>query len=131
MRPSREEQATAYQTAGTVPVLQDAEGQAIQRNFVHVDDLVSAALTALDHPKARQELFNICMDEPVNYQIADHLYNAVYQALAYEYHSTWLDNAKAKFLLGWRPQVDTTTLVDRSWDYQRSADDPRKVWYPG
>ena len=39
----------------------------VKRNFVHVDDLVSAILLAIDHPKARQQLFNICMDEPVDY----------------------------------------------------------------
>ena len=37
------------------------------RNFVHVEDLVSAILIALDHPAARQQTFNICMDEPVDY----------------------------------------------------------------
>ena len=115
------EQAQTYQAAGTVPILQDAQGHAIQRNFVHVDDLVSAMLIALDHPKARQELFNICMDEPVNYQaVADHL--ATTRGLPSvgvptEYHSTRLDNAKAKFLLGWRPQVDTIELINRSWAY--------------
>jgi UDP-glucose 4-epimerase len=40
----------------------------VQRNFVHVSDLVAAILLALDHPKAHQQTFNICMDEPVDYQ---------------------------------------------------------------
>ena len=39
----------------------------LKRNFVHVDDLVSAILAAIDNPRARGELFNICMDEPVDY----------------------------------------------------------------
>jgi nucleoside-diphosphate-sugar epimerase len=47
------------------------------------------------------------------------------------YHSTWLDNAKAKFLLGWRPRYDLKKMVDAAWAYQRGSDDPRKVWYPG
>jgi nucleoside-diphosphate-sugar epimerase len=129
------EQADAYLATGTVPILQDADGTAIQRNFVHVDDLVAAMLIALDHPKARQQLFNICMDEPVDYQVvADHLAatrDLPSVGVRTEYHSTWLDNTKAKFLLGWRPTVDTTTLVDRAWDYERAADDQRKIWYPG
>jgi UDP-glucose 4-epimerase len=45
----------------------DPEAVPVKRNFVHVDDLVSALLAAIDHPKARQQLFNICMDEPVDY----------------------------------------------------------------
>ena len=33
-------------------------------------------LTALIHPKARQQTFNIAMDEPVDYRVvADHLKN--------------------------------------------------------
>jgi len=47
------------------------------------------------------------------------------------FYSTWLDNAKAKFLLGWRPQFDLARLIDGAWNYQRSEEEPRKVWYPG
>ena len=63
---------------------------------------------ALDHPKARQQTFNICMDEPVDYgELAEHLQRRAACPVASEtpYHSTWLDNAKAKFLLGWRPAL--------------------------
>ena len=38
---------------------------------------------------------------------------------------------KAKFLLDWKPQIDLKQLIDKAWDFQRAADDPRKVWYPG
>jgi UDP-glucose 4-epimerase len=47
------------------------------------------------------------------------------------YHSTWLDNTKAKFLLGWRPEWNMKRLADAAFDYERSPKDPRKVWYPG
>ena len=47
------------------------------------------------------------------------------------YRSTWLDNAKAKFLLGWRPRYDLEKMIEAAWGYQRAPDDPRKVWYPG
>ena len=111
-----EEKASVYREAGTVPVMLDAEGKSIQRNFVHVEDLVSAILTALDHPKARQELFHVCMDEPVDYRkVADHLRETRgidHVDILTDFHSTWLDNTKAKFLLGWRPQYDLAKLVD-------------------
>ena len=48
-----------------------------------------------------------------------------------EYHSIWLNNAKAQFLLGWRPEYDPQKLIDTAFDYERAEDDPRKVWYPG
>ena len=130
-----EERAKAYRAAGTIPVLLDPEGDPIQRNFVHVEDLVSAILAAIDHPKAHQKLFHVCMDEPVNYrQVATHLMHMRgldSVDIETEFHSTWLDNTKAKFLLGWRPQYDLARLVDGAWDYQRGSDDPRKIWYPG
>ncbi|MGH6930820.1 MAG: hypothetical protein ACREEE_00145 [Dongiaceae bacterium] len=47
------------------------------------------------------------------------------------YHGTWLDNAKARYFLDWRPRHDTRRLIDEAWDYRRAEDDPRKVWYPG
>ena len=46
------------------------------------------------------------------------------------YFSTWLDNTKVKFLLGWRPEVSLHELIDRSWNYTRNEDDDRKIWYP-
>ena len=41
--------------------------------------------------------------------------------IATPYHSTWLDNTKAKFLLGWRPQYDLKRMIDAAFDYQRAA----------
>jgi nucleoside-diphosphate-sugar epimerase len=47
------------------------------------------------------------------------------------FHSNWLDNSKARHLLGWRPKVDFEDLIERAWAYQRAPDEPRKIWYPG
>jgi hypothetical protein len=47
------------------------------------------------------------------------------------YRSTWRDNARARFLLGWRPRYDLARLADEAFDYARRADDPRQVFYPG
>lgn len=129
------EMATEYARTQTVPLMLDADGEPIQRNFVHLDDLVTAMITALDHPRARQETFNICMDEPVNYRkVADYLKQTRGLPsidIPTQFQSTWLDNTKAKFLLGWRPLVDLPGLIDRAWEYQRASDDPRIIYYPG
>lgn len=127
--------ADEYMRGNAVPLMVDPDGQPVKRNFVHVSDLVESMLIALDHPKAHQQTFNICMDEPVDYgQVAQYLFHTR-QMPAVEikthYRSTWLDNAKAKFLLGWRPVYDLKRLIDDSWSYQRDASDPRHVWYPG
>ena len=129
------EKAAEYVKSRTVPVMLDPAGEPIARNFVHVDDLTDAILAALDHPKARGQTFNICMDEPVNYRaLADYLHQTrgfPSVNVKTPYHSTWLDNAKAKFLLGWRPNYDLKRLTDAAFDYPRGPDDPRKIWYPG
>ena len=118
-----------------VPVMLDSEGNPVKRNFVHVEDLVSALLLAIDHPQARQQLFNISMDEPVDYGEVGKYLNASRGLAPVEvrtpYHSTWLDNTKAKLLLGWRPEYDMKKIIDSAWDYERAQDEPRTIWYPG
>lgn len=120
---------------GTVPLLHDAHGRPLKRNFVHVDDLAGAILLALDNPVARGQLFNIAMDSPVDYgELATYLHKTRglgSLVIPSGFHSNWLDNTKARFALGWRPHYDLVRLVEASWTYQRPAQDPRKVWYPG
>jgi nucleoside-diphosphate-sugar epimerase len=129
------ERADEYIRSRTIPIMLGADGTPLRRNFVHLDDLVDALLLAIDHPKARQQTFNICMDEPVDYRkMGDYLsatrgYETVEIQTAF--HSTWLDNAKAKFLLGWRPRYGLERLIDEAFDYQRPDDEPRIIWYPG
>lgn len=129
------EKADEYLRVNAIPVMLDPDGQPVKRNFVHVEDLVSAMLLAIDHPKARQQLFNISMDEPVDYgEMGKYLHKTrglPMVEIKTPYHSTWLDNTKAKFLLGWRPEYDLPRMIDAAFDCVRSDDDPRKVWYPG
>ena len=127
--------AAEYRENGAVPVMLDPDGVPVKRNFVHVEDLVSAILLGLVHPRARQQTFNISMNEPVDYGELG-AYLAKTRGLPQvrvptRFRSTWLDNAKAKLLLGWRPKFDLEKLTDAAFDYQRSVNDPRRVWYPG
>ncbi len=128
-------QADEYVRTQTIPVMLDPEGKPVKRNYVHVEDLVSALLLAIDHPRARQQLFNISMDEPVDYGDMSRYLTASRGLPAVEiktaYHSTWLDNTKAKLLLGWRPEYDMRKMIDSAWGYVRERHDPRTVWYPG
>lgn len=119
----------------TVPLLRDAGGLPLKRNFVHVDDLVAAILAALDNPVTKGRLYNVAMDEPVDYgAVAAYLKRTRGLPaidIPSQYHSTWLDTSRAKFELDWRPRYDLERLIEGAWTYQRAADDPRKVWYPG
>lgn len=129
------QRADDYMRRHTIPIMLDPDGKPVKRNFVHVDDLVGAILLALDHPGARQQKFNICMNEPVDYGDVG-AYLAASRGLPSveiktPYYSTWLDNTKAKFLLGWRPDYDLKKMIDAAWEYKRAGDEPRVVWYPG
>ena len=124
-----------YLKSGAVPVMLDPHGQSVKRNFVHVSDLIDAILLALDHPKTPGQTFNISMDHPIDYrQVADYLHHTrglPYVDIATPYHSTWLDNTKAKFVLAWHPQYDLHRLIDEAWSHRRAANDPRVTSYPG
>lgn len=127
--------AETYRRTNTVPLLKDSENRPLKRNFVHVEDLVSAILKALDNPKARQQTFNICMDRPIDYgEMAAYLKqtrNLPHVEIESGYFSNWLDNSKAKLLLGWSPDYDMERIIESAWAYQRPPDEPRKIWYPG
>jgi len=75
------------------------------------------------------------MDEPVDYREVAHYLNTTRGLPSIDvktpYQSTWLDNAKARFLLGWRPRVDLPLLIEDAWAFQRAQSDPRQVWYVG
>lgn len=129
------DKATEYYKTQTIPVMLDPEGIPVKRNFVHVEDLVDAILLAVDQPKAKQQTFNVSMNEPVDYgELAAYLHQSrglPNVNIKTPYHSTWLDNTKAKFLLGWKPRYDLKKMTDAAWDYKRDKNDPRVIWYPG
>lgn len=124
-----------YAQNRNVPVLLDAGGGTLKRNFVHVSDLVEAMLAVIDNPAARQQLFNIAMTDPVDYgAVAAHLESTRGMRgirIASPFHSNTLDNAKARLRLGWQPAYDYQKLIDEAFDYQRAEDDVRRVWYVG
>lgn len=129
------ERARQYRESRTVPLMLDPHGVPVKRNFVHVDDLSSAILCALNSPRAAGQTFNVCMDEPVDYgELARYLAETrglPSVPVPTPYFSTWLDNTKAKFLLGFRPRFDLARLTEAAFTYVRAPDDPRVVWYPG
>ena len=124
-----------YAANHNVPVILAGDGKPLKRNFVHVDDLVSAMLAALDNPVAKQQLFNIAMTKPVDYQdVADHLQRTrglLGVQIKSSLHSNALDNAKSRHMLEWGPQYDLEKLIDSAFAYQRAPSDARKIWYVG
>lgn len=124
-----------HAAAGKVPLMLDVDGRPLRRNFVHVDDLVSAMLAAFDNPQAARQLFNIAMTDAVDYSaVAAHLLRSRgLEAVEIEtpFHSNALDNTKARHMLGWRPKYDFQQLIEAAFTYERAPEDVRKVWYVG
>ena len=126
---------TAARAKPSVPLMLDHAGQPLLRSFVAVSDLVSAILTAIDHPAAEGQLFNISMDAPVDYGVVSRHLAATRGLMPVTiqtgFFGNWMSNAKARQRLGWRPAVDTLAMIEQAWSYVRAADDMRQVWYPG
>lgn len=124
-----------YAAGGHVPLMLDHAGRPLRRNFVHVDDLVSAILVALTHPAAQGETFHICMNQPVDYAtVADHAqrkYGMKPVEIPTPFFGNWLCNAKARQRLDWAPDIGPESLMDRAFDYRRDKGESRKIWYPG
>ena len=129
------DQRRAYHSAGNVPLLIASDSAPLKRNFVHVDDLAEAMVAAIDHPAARQQLYNIAMTEPVDYGVvASRLEQTCGMKpvqIATPFYSNLLDNSKARLQLSWTPKIDTAALVDAAFNYVRAPDDVRKIWYAG
>jgi nucleoside-diphosphate-sugar epimerase len=89
----------------------------------------------LDELRVEYSDFCTYSDEPVDYAaVANHLARTrglPAKEVRGPYHSNWMDNSRAKAELGWRPSYDLEALIESAWTYQRSAEEPRKVWYPG
>jgi UDP-glucose 4-epimerase len=125
----------ALASGNAVPLMRDHTGAALKRNFVHVSDLVRAILAALDNPAARQKLFHIAMDPPLDYsalaEILARTRGMQPVEIATLFHSNWLDVTAARAALAWQPVVDLEAMVEMAWAWDRKESDPRKVWYPG
>jgi len=75
----------------------------------HVSDLADAILKALDNPRARQETFNICMDEPVDYQQVAITCDKHEDFLAWRLKLPTIRLAgqyESEISSGWRPRYD-------------------------
>ena len=122
-----------YVRTGAVPIIARFQKESRETKLRSRRRLVSAIEHAIDHPSARQQLFNVSMNEPVDYgELAAYLKQTRDLPSCERpapYHSTWLDNSKAKLLLGWRPKYEPRQITDAAFDYRRTPDDARKIWY--
>lgn len=84
-----------------------------QRDFTHVDDVVSGVVAALDR-RGGFEIFNLGSDRPVSLNsVITQIANLLGKSVNIEYHpfhrtdvpATWANISRARELLGWEPIV--------------------------
>jgi nucleoside-diphosphate-sugar epimerase len=95
----------------------DRDGRPLVRHDVFIEDAVRGVLLALARDEAVGEDFNIVAESPYG---ADELASILQRHLAYEvqdlatdWHSWTVSCAKAKQVLGYRPQVEVLEWLDR------------------
>ena len=97
---------------------------------------VAAILAALDNPRAERQLFNICMDGPVDYgEVAAYLkrdarprFDRHPEPVPLDLDGQHQGQVRSRLAARIRP---AKTYRRRPGPTSESPDDPRKVWYPG
>lgn len=102
----------------------NAEGVPYNRHIVHIDDVTQAFGLILGNPVAVGHSFNIAGPAPFNYRAAtDYLAERTgvptVDVPAPGYHSFEIDINKARCMLGYRPQNDIFTMIDRALEYRQ------------
>ncbi len=113
----------------TLPIFGDGK---ILRDFLYVDDCVSAILSAAAHPEAYGEVFNVGVDQPTNFiQLAEAILAAVGggqwtltpfspERRAQEPGDFYSDISKIRGRLGWSPRVSLADGLRQTVDYYRA-----------
>ncbi len=107
-----------------IPILRDKEGIPLKRHIVHIDDVVQAFGLLLGNPVAIGDSFNIAAPAPFRYDtVAKYISELTgvptLGLSAPEYHSFEINITRARSILGYAPQNDIYTIVDRALTYRR------------
>ena len=127
--------ADDYVKSGAVPVMLDPDGRPVKRNFVHVDDLVSAILLRDRSPEGApadlQHLHGragrLRRAGRVSARDARRPGHSDLNPLPFDLARQREGQVPARLAAALRPQADGRRGVGVS----ACANDPRKVWYPG
>jgi nucleoside-diphosphate-sugar epimerase len=111
--------------------LRHPDGAPLLRHVVAVEDCVQAFLLALEREGIEGHTFNIAMAEPFDYvntasYAAERLGIAVIELVDPVGQDFCMDVAKARYVLGYRPQYDIRTLIDRAVEFRSSGQARRK-----
>jgi len=107
-----------------IPILTDSEGRPYYRHIVHIDDVMQAFEKILGNDSAIGQDFNIAAPAPFDYRVAaeyigEQLGIPTIEIVCPGYHSFEIDISKARAILGYAPQNDIFSIIDRAIAYRR------------
>jgi UDP-glucose 4-epimerase len=102
-----------------ITILTDRRGNPHHRHIVDIDDLMQAVGRALGNSSALGQDFNIAAPAPFDYRVAaEHISEQLgiptVEIPCPDYYSFEIDISKARSVLGYAPQNDILTMIDRA-----------------
>jgi nucleoside-diphosphate-sugar epimerase len=106
--------------------LRHPDGKPMRRHIVACQDCVQAFRLALKTPGIEGQTFGIAMAEPFDYvETAEYLASAlgieVIELVDPVGQDFAIDVAKARYVLGYKPEIDIRGLIDRAVQFRRSG----------
>jgi nucleoside-diphosphate-sugar epimerase len=106
-----------------LPILTNADGVPYSRHLVHLDDVMQAADLMIGNPAAVGQDFNIAGPAVFNYRpaaeyLSEKTGTPTLELVCAGYHSFEINIAKARAILGYSPQNDIFTMIDRALEYR-------------
>jgi len=106
--------------------LRHPDGRPMRRHVAAVEDCVQAYLLALKTEGIEGETFGVAMAEPFDYAeaaayVAEKLGIEVLELVDPIGQDFCIDIAKARYVLGYRPQYDIRGLIDHAVEFRRSG----------
>ncbi|MFV1965141.1 MAG: NAD-dependent epimerase/dehydratase family protein [Pirellulaceae bacterium] len=122
---SDEQKSTYADGRDAAVALRHPDGSAMRRHIVALEDCVEAFLLALRQPGIEGETFQIAMDQPFNYvttasYLAQRTNIDTLDLVDTVGQDFCIDIAKARYVLGFTPQHDIFSLIDRAIAFRKS-----------
>jgi nucleoside-diphosphate-sugar epimerase len=121
---SAEQRAVYGSNRDAAVALRHPDGQPMRRHIVALEDCVQAHLLALQREGIEGQTFMIAMGEPLEYveaaeYAAGKLGIDVLELVDAVGQDFGIDIAKARYVLGYRPQYDVFRLIDQAIEFRR------------
>jgi UDP-glucose 4-epimerase len=109
-----------------IPIQVNADGVPYHRHIVHIDDVMQAFDRILGNEAALGHSFNIAGPAAFNYRpaaeyLSDKTGIPTIEIACAGYHSFEINIARARSMLGYAPENDIFTMIDRALQYRESA----------